>query len=129
MEIWEKFRDNLSKTLTEGKKQAVLLKEQVNDELQVSRIKKKLQAAKDDETSVLKSMGEKIYRKLNAGEDIIKEDFIPDFEYISGLKKRMADLENEINQIYEESQKRKIQEEKDAEIVLETQKDTDHKGE
>jgi hypothetical protein len=88
-----------------------------------------LQAAKDDETSVLKSMGEKIYRKLNAGEDIIKEDFIPDFEYISGLKKRMADLENEINQIYEESQKRKIQEEKDAEIVLETQKDTDHKGE
>lgn len=125
MEIWEKLRDNISKTYHESKKQAALFKDHVNDEWLVNRIKKKLQAVKDDESTIFKVMGKRVFQKMNANEALNRELFQSDFEYLISLKKRIADLEGEINQVYEEAKTRKMREDQkknDEEIIIDTKK-------
>lgn len=121
--MWDKLKEELSKAVSDGCDKAKELKEHINEEFQILKLKKRLSQLQKERDSVLRDMGQLVFDSIQDGKSLEETLFQGSFDYIKGIEKQIEDQEIKINQIYQEA-KNKAEREKSAddEIAVEVDK-------
>lgn len=100
------FLDRLSDSIREGvgelEKKAQELREGVNQELSMHKIRKRLQSLQNEQAETWKAMGQHLARTLTEGAAFRSEDYAEQMEYLKALSERIRNTESEINALYED---------------------------
>ena len=103
--------DNLGKAASEVETHAVELRESVNFELQIRKLKSRLDRVHDEGDEVFQEVGRMVLESLRKNEPITRNDYQDRLDYIDGLDKKMRDLEGKINDLYKKKNEDNCQDE------------------
>jgi len=111
MSIWNKVKDRLGKAASEVETHAVELRDTVNFEIRVRKLKSELEQVRDEANEVFEDVGRKVLGSMRNDEPILRDDFQDRMDYIDGLEKKMRDVEGRINDLYKQKNSSGSQEE------------------
>ncbi len=90
---------------------AVELRDTVNFEIRVRKLKSELEQVRDEANEVFEDVGRKVLGSMRNDEPILRDDFQDRMDYIDGLEKKMRDVEGRINDLYKQKNSSGSQEE------------------
>ena len=102
MEFWDKFRDKFDKTLSTVESKAKDLKDSVDQELKIRKLKNRIEELRGEISDLQREVGESVLETLRLEKPLEDSSFQQHLEYLFALEKKVRDVEEQLNEIYEE---------------------------
>ncbi|PCJ19372.1 MAG: hypothetical protein COB02_08275 [Candidatus Cloacimonadota bacterium] len=105
MEVWDTIKEGFEKAFGEVELKAKELKENLNEEFQVLKLRRELDSVKKEVDLVHQKMGEQIHEKMDLNEEISIDLFKQDISYMTSLKEKHTNIQKQMNYFYQENKK------------------------
>ena len=102
MEVWDTIKEGFKKSYGEVELKAKELKENLNEEFQVLKLRRELDAVKKEIDLVHQKMGELIHQKMDSKQEISVDLFKGDVSYMDSLKEKHTNIQKQMNYYYQE---------------------------
>ncbi|MCJ8346552.1 hypothetical protein MJH12_13500 [bacterium] len=103
MEVWDTIKEGFEKAFGEVELKAKELKENLNEEFQVLKLRRELDSVKKEIDLVHQKMGELIHEKMDQNEEISVEFFADDVSYMTSLKEKHINIQKQMNYFYRDN--------------------------
>lgn len=103
MDLWNKVRDKLSKTLDEVEVRSGELKDSIHFELEISKLKNHLEELRMERAKAYSEIGEDFYNFISSGmtPQETAEKLSEKISFVDGIREKTASLETTINEAYQ----------------------------
>ena len=103
MDLWNKVKDKLSKTLDEVETRSGELKDSIHFELEISKLKNQLEELYSERGKAYSEIGEDLYNLISSGLSYKQaaEKLSGKISFIDGVKAKIESLESAINEAYQ----------------------------
>ena len=103
MDLWNKVKDKLSKTLDEVETRSGELKDSIHFELEISKLKNQLEELHSERGKAYSEIGEDLYNLISSGLSYKQaaEKLSGKISFIDGVKAKIESLEAAINEAYQ----------------------------
>lgn len=118
MDFWDKVKDGLGKTLTSVESHARDLKDTVDQELKIRKLKSRIEDLKSEIDDLHREVGESILSAFRQAKPVSIDQFSQHLDLQEALEKKIKDVETELNELYAGEASKKA-ETSDPEIVVE----------
>lgn len=102
MEVWDTIKEGFKKSFGEVELKAKELKENLNEEFQVLKLRRELDSVTKEIDLVHQKMGELIHQKMDANQEISVDLFKNDISYMESLKEKHTNIQKQMNYYYQE---------------------------
>ncbi|MCO4783387.1 MAG: hypothetical protein KC646_13765 [Candidatus Cloacimonetes bacterium] len=102
MEVWDTIKEGFKKSFGEVELKAKELKENLNEEFQVLKLRRELDSVTKEIDLVHQKMGELIHQKMDAKQEISVDLFKNDISYMDSLKEKHINIQKQMNYYYQE---------------------------
>jgi hypothetical protein len=127
MTLFRNIKDRFSGVLKNSRGKVSRLRKNLNEELQIYRLKKQLETLKREHRQSCEDAGRKLSDLfVKEPENISAAAFSGDCQYIQGLEKRIRDTESRLGELFSDSLKSQRKEKENSkEIELESDQSED----
>ena len=124
MDLWDKVKSSLNKTLDEVESRSGEIKETIHFQLELHKLKNQLEEFREEERKIFLEIGQDYFASISEGltSERIVEILSTKISFVKDLHLRMKDLQREINLAYQKEEAKEGS--KDGKIDV-TQKDED----
>ncbi len=104
MEFWDKVKDRVGKTLSTVESRARDIKDSVDQELKIRKLKNLIEDLRAEIGELHREAGESVLESLRQEKSLDPTSFKQHLEYLLALEKKVRDVEEQLNEIYQEDQ-------------------------
>jgi|GEM_PF-1936491 len=104
MEFWDKVKDSLGKTLTSVESHARDIKDTVDQELKIRKLKGRIEELKSEIQDLYREVGESVLESFRREKPVEADQFKQHLDYLAALEKKIRDVEVQLNEIYQETE-------------------------
>ena len=122
MDLWDKVKDSLGKTLTSVESHARDLKDSVDHELKIRKLKSRIEDLKGEIQDLHREVGETVLESFRHDKPVAMDQFSQHLDLLQALEKKIKDVETELNELYQGEAANKT-DTADSEIVVEPKDD------
>ena len=124
MDLWDKVKSSLNKTLDEVESRSGEIKETIHFQLELHKLKNQLEEFREEERKIFLEIGQDYFASISEGlsSERIVEILSTKISFVKDLHLRMKDLQREINLAYQKEEAK--EDSKDSKIDV-THKDED----
>ena len=124
MDLWNKVKNSLNKTLDEGETRSGEIKDSIHFQLELHKLKNHLSELREEQLKVFAEIGQDYFSSVSeslSAEKIV-EKLSTKVSFIEDIQDRMKNLQEEINAAYQMQEQKKNSEDDEIDV---TPKDKD----
>ena len=106
MDLWDKVKNSLNKTLDEVESRSGEIKETIHFQLELHKLKNQLEEFREEERKIFLEIGQDYFESVLEGLSSERIDTILNtkISFVKDLRQRMKDLQEEINLAYQKQE-------------------------
>ena len=106
MDLWDKVKNSLNKTLDEVESRSGEIKETIHFQLELHKLKNQLEEFREEERKIFLEIGQDYFESISEGLSSERIDTILNtkISFVKDLRQRMKDLQEEINLAYQKQE-------------------------
>lgn len=121
MDLWNKVKNSLNKTLDEVESRSGEIKDNIHFQLELHKLKNHLNELRDEQLKVFTEIGQDYFAAVS--EDLsaekIKVNLSAKVSFIEDIQQRMKNLQEDINVAYQVQEKKKRSEDDEIDVTPE----------
>ena len=106
MDLWDKVKNSLNKTLDEVESRSGEIKETIHFQLELHKLKNQLEEFREEERKIFLEIGQDYFESVSEGmsSERINTILSTKISFVKDLHQRMKDLQEEINLAYQKQE-------------------------